>query len=222
MKINWTNTFRYLCPVVNTSYNRDVWVCFGTLLTYVRDQGKFKKEDDIDLGVFFETFEPMHFLNMTNSRGWDLDVQIIDDFNKKPLYMSLKPQRDTQTITGDIHVDIFAWREWEGYYWHTYDMNMDRPSNGKLRQYTFKGVPKWMFDGGMIPWENVADTGMHLWIPLKYGSLMDYWYPPKGGGDIGWLKPRQCVSEAEAIIRVKSCSAFKTGNVEWLKRPTSV
>lgn len=222
MKTKWKNVFRYLCPVINASYNRDAWACFGTLLTYVRDKGKFEREDDIDLGVFFETYEPVHFLNMTHSRGWDMDNHVLDDTNRKPMYMSITPQKDTKTLTGDIAIDIFAWREWKGYYWHTYDMDMVKPSKGILRRYTFKGVPKWMFDGGMIPWENVSDTGMHLWVPLKYGSLMDYWYPSRGGTDVGWLKPKQCVSESDAIITMKTCDGFKTGNVEWLRKPGSV
>jgi hypothetical protein len=188
------------------------WFCFGTLLTVVRDGSKFKKLDDIDIGVFYDEYDVHAF--ETIARAFSLKVQrkIIDDVTKKPLYISFKVSENVVADAAPIEVDIFAWYKWKGLYWHTYDVDMENPKNGIPKRYTLKGVPCWMLDQKIIKLDNFADTMLPGCIPLKYGSLMDEWYGH-------WLEPKECVSDTRWKIKVKSMSDLKTGKVKKLAWP---
>lgn len=211
--MNWKAILREVCLAFNSLpgmtpnsgvLSRSWWFCFGTMLTLVRDHGKFKKMDDVDVGVLYDTFEWRHIHNWYSSRGYLVENKIIDDVTKKPMYMSLKPCGDNAMVTGEWFLDIFAWRKWNGFYWHTYDTQMERPTSGVPSRYVFKGVPCELFDAGCTVRENLADSMMHGWVPLRYGTLLDLWYPD-------WLHKREECSHDKYVLECKSCSAFETG-----------
>jgi len=205
MKPRWDYIFRVVCSGFNF-WPMKWFFCFGTMLSIVRSdmrvaQGKEpkfpKKCDDVDVGVFYDEFQPIYITNFCKSNGWVVDNRIVSDTTGKTLYMGLKPREDVADMMGNVHVDIFCWVKHDGYYWHTYDVDMKRPKNGKLKRYTFKGVPAWAIDGGVVERVNIGGSHHCGFIPLKYGTLLDLWYPD-------WLVPRECVSEGEVRV-VKSC-----------------
>lgn len=183
------------------------WFCFGTMLSIVRTdmmraQGqkvKFpKKQDDVDIGVFYDDYQPVYVKNFCDGNGWIVDNCIVSDTSGKVLFVSLRPRKDIADVLGDVHLDIFCWVKHDGQYWHTYDVDMKRPKNGKLSRYTFKGTPCWMFDGGFVERTNLGDSMHYGFIPMKYGSCLDLWYPD-------WIVPQECVSNAQEVRVVKSC-----------------
>ena len=186
------------------------WFCFGTMLTLVREKGEFKKHDDVDIGVFYDEYEPRLIENFAQSTGWEIKNKIVHDVSGKPLFMSLTPNEDAKRAYGNVHVDIFAWVKFEDHYWHTYDVKMEKPKRGVPHRYIFKGVESWIFDSGFVNRDNVAGGMIHGYIPLKYGTLLDRWYPD-------WLVKREEVSHADRTIRMKSCKGFKTGGYEDLR-----
>jgi hypothetical protein len=189
--------------------------CFGTMLTLVRDGGKFKKRDDVDIGVFYDKYEPVYIKNFCASNGFDIVNRIIDDTTGKPLYLTIAPKSDVKMNTGTVFIDIFAWYKWEGLYWHTYDVKMEKPAKGIPRKYIFKGIPAYTLESGMVNRDNVGDSMMYAKIPLKYGTLLDYWYTHEKNGTVyHWLDPRSEVSDAKWQIEMDSCRGFKTGKLK--------
>lgn len=213
MKINWERVFRYVCPTFNATQMK--WfLCFGSLLTVIRDKQKFGN-DDLDIGVFYDEFEPVHIKNFCAGCGWKVEKTILHDVDKKPLFMSLVPTKDVETITGPIHIDVFAWYLHKGVYYHTYDVKME---NQKVpSKYIFKGVEKDTLDH-LISIDNVANSMMYAKIPLMYGTLLDTWYTDYEKG-YHWLEPRKCVSDTQWKLEMKSCSGFKSGKYEKVKWP---
>lgn len=197
--MNWKQIFRTLCPIFNAMPMK--WfLCFGNLLTVVRDGGKFKENDDLDIGFYYDQFEFVYIKNVCEAHGWRVDRKILNDVDKKPLYLSLSPKEDIAKITGDFHLDLFAWYRYNGMYWHTYDVNMERPQNSIPSRYIFKGVPAYLLDE-LTHRDDIAGSGMHAWIPIKYGTLLDLWYPD-------WLHKRKEVSSDKYKIEIKSCKQF--------------
>lgn len=185
------------------------WLCFGTLLHETRaltgehvfkiPQEKFwgKVVDDIDLGVFYDNYHFQYIKNFCSGAGWEIDHTIRPDTGGQPLYVSLKPTKDVESITGEVCLDVFAWYEFKDMYWHTFDTRMERPHKGIPDKYVFRGVPKWVFKD-FVGIDNVAGSGMNAKIPLRYGTLFDWWYTD-------WIKPRpQATSNALWEIQFKS------------------
>lgn len=207
MRPNWEHIFRTVCPLfVGMGPHKRWFFCFGTMLSIVRSdmrvaQGKEpkfpQKQDDVDVGVFYDEFEPVHVKNFCAANGWVVDNRIVSDTTGKPLFTSLRPRSDVVDILGDVHIDIFCWVKHDGHYWHTYDTEMKRPKNGKLSRYTFKGIPEWMLSSGVVERLNVGGSRHYGFIPAKYGSCLDEWYPD-------WLVPQECVSKGKVKV-VKSC-----------------
>lgn len=214
--VNWQAVMREVCHGFNTmptlrtrenNVSRAWWFCFGTMLTFVRNRGQFKKLDDVDVGVSFDTFEWLYMENFCRSRGYAVDRKIVDDVSGKPMYMSFKPMGAATELTGEWFLDVFAWRLYKDFYWHTYDTEMEYPKNGVPKRYKFKGVPRELFEAGFAEQENVAGSCMSGWIPLRYGSLLDLWYPD-------WLHERQECSHDKYVLECKSCKSFLTGKFD--------
>lgn len=201
-KVNWPRIFQYVCTVFNYMPTK-WWFCFGTMLTLIRDEGKFKKIDDVDVGVFYDDFEPRYITNWCKSNGFVITKHIVDDITRKPLYYSIEPMEDIQKITGKFALDVFMWIKYKGFYWHTYDVKMEKPSNGIPRKYIFKGVPENAFSD-IIHIDSIAGTSFHGYVPLKYGTLLDLWYP-------NWIVKREECSHAKWVMSMDSCKEIHKG-----------
>lgn len=204
--MNWQRIFQYVCTAFNYM-PFDWFFCFGTMLTLVRDKGKFKKIDDVDVGVFFDDFNIRYLENWCKANGFVITRQIIDDITKKHLYVSIEPKNDVKTITGSFGLDVFMWRKYNGYYWHTYDVMMERPKNGIPKKYIFKGVPETALNK-IIHIDSIAKTPFHGYVPLKYGTLMDLWYP-------NWIEKRQECSHTKWVMTMKSCKDIHEGKAKF-------
>lgn len=201
--MNWQRIFQYVCTAFN--YMPCKWFfCFGTMLTLVRDKGKFKHPDDVDVGVFLDEFEPRHLYNWCQANGFVIIRKIVDDITKKPLYISIEPSEDVQRITGKFGLDVFMWMKYNGYYWHTYDVKMERPKHGVPNKYYFKGIPEHSLSE-IVPINSIAGTSFHGHVPLKYGTLMDLWYP-------NWIEKRNECSHTKWVMSMKSCKSIHDGS----------
>lgn len=205
MNLNWPRIFQYVCTAFN--YMPCKWFfCFGTMLTLVRDKGKFAKNDDIDVGVYFEDFEPVYIKNWCSANGFDVRRTIIDDITKKPLYYSIVPKPDIAIVTGKFHLDVFAWMKYKNYYWHTYDVKIENPKHGIPNKYIFKGVPEYALQK-LTNIDGIAGTMFSGFVPLKYGTLLDIWYP-------NWIERREEVSHTKWALNVHSCKDIYSGKAQ--------
>jgi len=215
VKPNWEKIFGFLCPEIH-AWRTPWFLCFGSLLALIRDK-KFG-DDDLDIGMFYDRYEPQFIKNLCNGRGWEIHHKIVHDETRRALYYSLVPQKDWQQVMGKIHVDLFCWYKWDGYYWHTYDVRMEEPKRGIPSMYTLKGIPCWMLDSGLVAWNGVGGTTMWVNVPLKYGSLFDNWYPPSDANPLGWIHPHKEISDAPRIIEFKNFSDLENNKftkVKW-------
>lgn len=159
------------------------FISFGTLLYLVRDFGK-EYTTDIDVSVV-DDYDPDRISYGLEQNGFVVQQKIIHSVTGEPLFIAY------ETSSGN-HVDIFFWKKFNDYYWHTYDYNMERP-DGIPRQYVFKGTPAHMFDGVPVKFkwfDLISDTK----IPFKYGTLLDYWYP-------GWVTPDPDFGQSRGLIK---------------------
>lgn len=180
------------------------WLCFGNLLHLIRDKN-VKHDHDIDVGVYEEDVSESIITNIFLQWQYTLKKRIIDNTNKKILYLSYK-NRNLPPI------DVFVWKKWKEYRFHTYDVlheDQKVPS-----RYIFKGVKeKWLPRLGVIDMKDDRLKKSHFGehakplffeavnIPLQYGTLFDYWYPD-------WMTPRQGESTSPWKVEMKSCSKW--------------
>ena len=181
------------------------------------DKKLFKGEDDVDIGVFYDECEEHYIKNFWQTHGLVLSHKIVDNITGKPLYYSIKASPDLKEMMGDLHICIFWWYKWDGYYWHTYDYDGHRPKTGIPSRYVLKGIPAETLEGELVHVENIANSMHGFKIPPQYGRLLDLWYPPSKDHPLGWLKPKQCVSDAPRIIECKSMHHLESGKFKKLK-----
>jgi hypothetical protein len=107
-------------------------VCFGTLLSLIRDK-QFDVNQDVDIGI------------IGGGRGafgallgvLPVSHMVIDDATREPLNVAFN--------VGGVSLDLFFWKERQGMAYHCYDEQVQRPANGVLSQYHFKGIPATIF-----------------------------------------------------------------------------
>ena len=189
------------------------FICFGTLLFWVRDR-KFNAESDIDLGfvggdpnqileAFSQTFSPVYVVR-DDQYGTPLNANLVSEYH-------------------GCSIDLYFWRKKNGMYYHCYDRDHVHPANGVLPEYEFKGIPATCFDAKdediaafqkdlrysaglsnfgtwLRPLPQCPEEGVDLPLPYRYGECLDYWYPD-------WFTPRSQfgVSECAHKFTVKSC-----------------
>jgi len=213
LPVNWTKLFHMLCSVIPQMGSR--WFfCFGTMLTLVRDKGKFPDRDDVDIGVFYEETGEECIRQICQLCGLKENKRITNDIDKKPLYVSLSPNKDCAQDVGDVHIDIFFWYKHRKQRYHTYDINFESPKSGIPKTYYFKGIDASLLEE-YARIENISGSMMEGKIPLRYGTLLDIWYPH-------WLQRRKEVSAAPYILKCKSCSELHANKYEKVQWPESV
>lgn len=209
MKVHWNRLFHTVCP--GLIYPIHGFLCFGSMFHATFKGNQWPKYDDLDIGVLDDGFEHIHVENFAKSTGFDIKHRIVDDITGKPMYFGLEPKEDAKAAYGDAMVDVFVWRKYKGIYWHTYDVKMEFPRNGIPTRYIFKGVEaNRTFDEGFVNIDNIGGSMMHVQVPIKYGTLLDEWYP-------NWIEPRQEVSHSGYVIEMKSCAGFETGKYDTVK-----
>lgn len=210
--VDWTKVFHRLCATLPAMQGR--WFfCFGTLLTLVRDKGVFPERDDVDIGLFYEEDGDKYVKHLCWLLGFKEDRRIVNDVEKKPLYVSLSPTDDCRADLGNVHVDLFFWYKHHKQRYHTYDVNMENPPTGIPKTYYFKGIDANLLEE-TVRIDNIADSMMEGRIPLRYGALLDAWYPH-------WLQRRKEVSATPYLLKCKSCAAFTTHSHKKVQWPES-
>lgn len=186
-----------LSNIMNTLKNADGYnirwfVCFGTLLHWLRD--KRVDKGDLDLGVFQEDIVPKYFVDQFTQWGFELQERV-DDFDGKPLKFIFKPTKDSGM--GKTNVDIFGWVKNGHYRYHAYNINFEKLKKRKLNEYTFKGIRAKFIEERIVQdmWPN---TNRVLKAPFYYGSLLDEWYP-------GWRteNPKFGQSASRYVVKLK-------------------
>jgi hypothetical protein len=192
------------------------FICFGTLLYFCRDK-VFRVDDDIDIGVIGDP----DYVAAVFSNIFVPIAKVIDDATGEPYQMTFK----SSMCKGSI--DVYFWHKKDGFYYHTYNVSMEKSVSGKLSKYTFKGTPASCFDAppGVIDryqddirygramtnngtWDHLLpqcpEEGISMPLPFGYGHCLDTWYP-----DWGVKRPQFGQSEAANTFTVKTCRGLK-------------
>lgn len=180
------------------------FLCFGGLLALVRDNGLLKGKDgkvregeDIDIGCLFEEINFQNnvpqLINGFERMNYKLKKKVVTDTDGKLIYCSF-----ISPVLNLPDVCVFAWiLSKDGNRYHTYDIKFE--GREVLSEYTMKGVPAWCFDK-VIRWYS-KEANREINIPVKYGTLLDYWYPM-------WIKPAEGQSETPYKKTIKSFREF--------------
>jgi hypothetical protein len=195
------------------SLNLPWFVCFGTLLSLVRDKELVKANDDLDIGVV----GPIDAV--AGVMGGVLSRQTYDSTGKQLVNCHIKHSRFK------VDIDVFRWVRKNGMLYHCYS---EEPSAGKvLGLYRWKGIPESCFfpqseeakkihedvfrfgralgiDGlwrHAIP--GIETEGLYVRLPFLYGACLDYWYPD-------WLtrRPMFGVSQAYSVVEARNTSGW--------------
>jgi len=173
------------------SVMRAKWfVCFGTLLGLIRDNGVVKGDDDIDIGMYYED------LTKNGGDGYRRLVLLFKKWGYK-IKHEIRPRGIIPDIPLNIHfthkelpdLDIFAWYKYKKIRYHTYDV--DHTKEVKPKEYTLKGVmAEWLDETIMMKFPFLSKQ---IGVPLRYGTLLDEWYPnwgvpQKGESKTRWVK----------------------------------
>jgi hypothetical protein len=201
--MNWKKAFQLVCAGMQ-SMPFKWFFCFGTMLAMIRDKGKFEEGSDIDVGVFFDQYEDRYTNQIMKAFCFSRTTHIIHDVTGKCLYQSFFCGKEQFPDLGELHLDIFAWIKVGKFYYHTYDLDFEKPKDGIPKRYVFKGVPAEYIDAGLQKVEQCGGSMLEGWIPKKYGTLLDEWYPD-------WAVPRKTVSQTRHQIECKSCAELTTG-----------
>lgn len=183
----------------NTNAQVSWFVAFGTLLYFIRDKNMGKKfKTDFDIAVFLTPGSNWNaFMLGMEERGFHKKRVIINDVTNQPLQAVFSREE----VGFDF--DLFFMIESGNYIWHTFDTKMENPRKGIPSEYVFKGVEKAAFHGGTIKylWNDLS-PGLNF--PIKYGTLLDKWYP-------GWFIPdaRFGQSKCDRIVKMSSCKDIK-------------
>lgn len=200
---------KIISHIRSTFGNKHWFICFGTLLYFIRDH-IFNIEQDIDIAVIGE----IGTIKKTIERTFGIDKFIVSDITGDVLNFSYK--------YGGVSIDVYQFIKKNGYYWHTYDYRMVNP-RGRLDEYLFKGIHEGCIDvndkkiestmcdlkyGRSITrhgtWEHspIKEPGIEYLscLPYKYGSVLDSFYPD-------WIVKRENFGTSECTVRkvVKSC-----------------
>jgi hypothetical protein len=190
--------------------NCKCFLCFGTLLHFVRDH-QLCLTEDIDIGVIAED---QWSVAKTLAGTLGVAGHLLQDPDGNIW------QASYASGFGPI-LDVFFWRKAsDGLYYHAYDT--DPGHSDSLNSMEFKGIPGTCFD---VAPETIAayqsdmrygramtdfGTWMHtvpeipedciqLPLPFAYGQCLDWWYPE-------WATPRLqfgvslCMNKVKAVL----------------------
>ena len=170
-------------------------LAFGTLLYYIRDKkAGFPYEQDFDIGVFYDQANGEKLKKNFNSYQFDVVNELKDDLGNY-LHLSFLPNTELQRQLGRITLDIFFWYKHGRQYYHCYE----KVDGG----FDMKGIDCDKLDGN--PWKEYwQDDLMPCYIPCRFGSCLDEWYP-------GWMRrqPNFGVSKTRYSVVVPSFKAWK-------------
>lgn len=209
--MNITNIATQLRAVIDQT-GQKCFLCFGTLLFWVRDK-TFRVDDDIDIGVIGE---PELVVSAFSSMFRGVS-RVVDDSTGRPFQVTYS----SSMCRGSI--DLYFWHKKDGFYWHTYNTLMEKLRNGVPSKYVFKGLPAECFDvdrkvveryqediryGRAMTnhgtWDHLVpqcpEEGISMPLPFSYGRCLDVWYP-----DWHVVRSQFGVSEAAHTFTVKSC-----------------
>jgi len=190
--------------------NRPKWfISFGALLYLIRDLPLgIPFEQDIDISMIYGVADREDIINSFGEYGYKLDSEVLDNWQHKPLKMAFSPNGGADK--GSYCIDIFFWViDKAGVAWHTYDQY----NSGKtiLDEYVFKATPTSILFKPEIISDSWEETAPNINLPLMYGSLLDYWYPPKGpGNESGWIKKSSNYGQSmtKNIVKITNCKEF--------------
>jgi len=177
---------------------KEWFISFGTLLYFLRDRPLGKKLDgDFDISMIYGQTNMDLLVRCFSEYGFKLKGKILDDRTGGPLQLVFKWN------DYPISVDIYFWVRANGYWWHTFDRNIERPKNGIPSNYLFKATPKSAFQGDLVGYswdERLPD----MKLPKRYGTLLDIWYP-------GWFIPDKNFgqSRCEKEVTISTCKNLK-------------
>jgi len=202
------------------------FICFGTLLEYIRHHTIDLSTGDIDIGIIGGEDQVVKAFDSRKGRFKRTGL-VVDDVTKTPLKASysIKFITDWSKETPEITVDLFFWKKVGGYYYHCFDENQQNPKDGVLSKYIFKGIEASCFDlDSSVALDYIKDInfgrGMNkngTWnhmlqselrplfipVPYQYGKCLDVWYPD-------WAISRNTgTSQAQKIQKVKSCADLR-------------
>jgi hypothetical protein len=185
------------------------FICFGTLLYFVRDH-IFNTSQDIDIAVIGE----IGTIKKNIERTFGVGKFITSDLTGDVLNFSYR--------FDGVSIDVYQFIKKNGYYWHTYDHTMTNPK-GAQTEYLFKGIPVDRIDvdykiidnimcdlkfGRSISrygtWEHwpLKEPGIEnlLFLPYHYGSLLDDFYPD-------WITRRDNFGTSVCTVKktIRSC-----------------
>jgi hypothetical protein len=185
------------------------FLCFGNILHLIRDR-TIEKDNDIDVGVFYEKSDGEKIIKAFKYWEYNLHLEIKNDVDKKPLYLSFKSGRTPPMPP----IDVFLWYRHDGVRYHTYDAYQERRTYPS--KYKFLGIEeKFLPDPEISAKQDkrLAKSFFGKWnepyflfevpIPLFYGSCLDTWYP-------NWLVPRKMTSMSPFVVHMNTCKTTST------------
>ena len=168
------------------------FISFGALLYFIRDKNMgVPFEQDLDVSVLGKC-DHKRLIHFMEQWGYEVCGRTVNDQNKEPFQLVFK----SQSIR--FSIDVFFWKKYNDYWWHTYDYYGEHPKKGVPKKYVFKGTPAWAMKGDVwqYNWEEIAGN---LSFPNLYGSLLDIWYP-------GWYVPDKNFGQSRGkIVKTKNC-----------------
>ena len=195
-KDSYERTIRIVDKVL--AYCRAKWfLCFGNILHLIRDRS-IENDHDIDIGVFYEDMNKDLFVRGFLKWEYKLKKIIVNDVSKNPFYLSFEYVGRNFKLPP---LDIFAWYLHGKKRYHTYDVDHEGKKVPSI--YTFKGVKDDWLPRHKLPLmrddrivraffgsKKEPIFRFPINVPLKYGTLLDCWYPdwliPKLGDETGW------------------------------------
>jgi hypothetical protein len=185
--------------------------CFGTLLGIVRDH-KISDDQDLDIGILSGHLQVYSMLrSLVPVKNF-----VLDDCTGMPYQLAYSQNGRT--------VDVYFWYRREGHAFHCFDENLERPANGVLKEYHFKGIPETVFwprpedvakvdtKAKLMRWINADNTyavpvpgieteGLTINVPFGFGAALDCWYPGC------WAIPNPQYGQSRAIheFTVQTC-----------------
>jgi len=187
-------------------------LCFGSLLSLVRDRRLIASGQDIDIGILADPVTAYAALRAS----YAVSGVVLDDVTGEPYQAKFG-------IPG-MTIDTYFWRRKGGYAYHCFDEQHETPASGKLKSYHFKGIPDVILyptaalvskvdnecrmyrrinadNTYNVPCPGIEEEGLSLRVPFGFGAALDCWYPGC------WAIPNPQYGQSRAIheFTVQTC-----------------
>lgn len=189
------------------------FVCFGSLLSLVRDRQLIADNDDLDIGVL----GPID--GVARAMGGTITRKTFDSTGKLLVNFHISHPRIK------VEIDVFRWVCKDGMLYHCY--SEDPTDDAILKKYRWKGIPETCFfpdketahaiREDIFRYSRALDTaglwrhaipgieteGLYVRLPFRYGNCLDYWYPD-------WLthRPQFGTSLAYRVVEASNTSGW--------------